>query len=65
MTTQRERQSASMDDLHAAVSQAEMAARRAHDLSYDVRAPLWMRLSLGRAQSILMHYVVKYAGDGS
>lgn len=48
-------------DLYAAIVEAERAARRAHDRSYEVHAPFWTRVSLGRAQSILMHYVVKHA----
>lgn len=47
--------------LHTAIGNAEQAARRAHDLSIAGDAPFWTRWSLGRAQSILMHYVVKGA----
>lgn len=47
--------------LPAAVAAAEKAARRAHDLAFTAGAPFWTRWSLGRAQSILMHYVVKEA----
>lgn len=51
--------------LYSAIVAAEKAAREAHDLAYTRahHAPFWMRVSLGRAQSILMHYVVKGATD--
>lgn len=48
-----------MSALYEAIVEAEKAARRAHDLSFTEDASLWQRLALGRAQSILMHYVVK------
>jgi hypothetical protein len=49
--------------LYAAIVKAERAAREAHDLSFTENASLFVRLSLGRAQNILMHYVVKYASE--
>jgi hypothetical protein len=50
-------------ELYAAIVEAEKAMRRAHDIAYlQESTPVWTRMSLGRAQSILMHYVVKYAG---
>lgn len=48
--------------LYAAIVAAEKAAREAHDLLFETGAPFWTRWSLGRAQSILMHYVTKGAG---
>jgi len=50
-------------ELYRLVVQAERAIRAAHNRAYHVGAPFWMRISLGRAQSILMHYVAKHAGD--
>jgi hypothetical protein len=50
--------------LYAAIVKAEQAAREAHDLAYTEEGiGYWTRVSLGRAQSILMHYVVKHAGE--
>lgn len=51
-------------DLYATIVAAERAARHAHNRSVMVAAPFWTRWSLGRAQSILMHYVVKHADIG-
>jgi hypothetical protein len=47
--------------LYIAIIDAEKAARVAHDLSFTEGASYWTRAALGRAQSILMHYVVKHA----
>lgn len=47
--------------LYGRIVAAEKAARAAHDQAHEVNAPFWTRVSLGRAQSILMHYVVKHA----
>lgn len=47
--------------LYAAIVEAEKAARYAYDLSHTEGAGFWTRSGIGRAQSILMHYVVKYA----
>ena len=33
--------------------------------SYEEYTSLWLRMALGRAQSILMHQVVKYAASAS
>lgn len=49
--------------LYNAIVEAEQAVRRAHDLSYTAEASAFTRMSLGRAQSILMHYVVKHASE--
>jgi hypothetical protein len=51
------------DRLYTAIVAAEKATREAHDLAYSDRnqARFWTRISLGRAQSILMHYVVKHS----
>jgi hypothetical protein len=52
-------------ELYDAIVAAESAVRRAHDLCYKDGghgAGYWLRAQLGKAQSILMHYVVKYAG---
>lgn len=48
-------------DLYALIVEAEKTARRAHDRSYEVGVSSWTCMALGRAQSILMHYVAKYA----
>jgi hypothetical protein len=50
-------------DLYVAIVRAERAARHAHDLAYAENAPFVTRWSLGRAQSILMHYVVSRASE--
>jgi hypothetical protein len=48
-----------LDEYHFNLEQAEQHARKAHDLLYYasdgfVRRSLWVRMALGRAQSILM-----------
>ena len=49
-------------ELYEAICQAEQAARKAHDLSfYSAPSKPWLRMALGRAQSMLMTQVVKYA----
>jgi len=48
-------------DLYLKIVDAHEATRRAHDYSYKVPTPVLVRMALGRAQSILIHYVVKYA----
>lgn len=52
--------------LYDAIVEAEKAVRRAHDLCYadgGHGAGYWLSTRLGKAQSILMHYVVKHAGE--
>lgn len=53
-------------ELYEAIVDAERAARKAHDLCYaDARrhgAGYWLATRLGKVQSVLIHYVVKYAG---
>ena len=53
-------------ELYDAIVRAEKAAREAHNLCYKDGgrhgAGFWLSIHLGRAQSILMHYVVKHAG---
>lgn len=51
-------------ELYQKIVEAEEAARYAHDFSLDEDAPLRLRTALGRVQSILMHFVVKYASVG-
>ena len=51
--------------LYAALVAAERAASAALDASYEEYTSLWLRMALGRAQSILMHQVVKYAASAS
>jgi hypothetical protein len=49
--------------LYEKICKAHEAVRDAHDYSYErPTTPFMVRISLGRAQSILIHYVVKYAG---
>lgn len=43
------------------IVRAEQGAREAHNASYQEGAPYFLRTALGKAQSLLMHYVVKYA----
>lgn len=49
-------------ELYALIAAAERAAQAAHNASYREPNSYWLRTGLGRAQSILIHYVVKYAG---
>lgn len=49
-------------ELYAAIVEAERAAQHAHNLAYKQREGYWLRTRLGKAQSILIHYVVKHAG---
>jgi hypothetical protein len=45
------------EEFHHHLSQAEQHARKAHDMLYSGGGPqrsLWYRMTLGRAQSILM-----------
>jgi hypothetical protein len=49
-------------ELYKKIQKAHEAAREAHDYAYKVSTPYWVRIRLGKVQSILIHYVVKYAG---
>jgi hypothetical protein len=51
------------DELWDAIARAERAAREAHDLAYREPCSYWLRAALGRAQSILMTWVVRQARD--
>jgi hypothetical protein len=56
--------SAPDDELWAAIRAAERAAQRAHNLCYDGEghgASPWLAMALGKAQSILMTQVVRFA----
>jgi len=48
-------------DLYDLIVEAHEVTRKAHNYSYKVPTPILVRMALGRAQSILIHYVVKYA----
>lgn len=48
--------------LYEKIQKAHEAARDAHDYAYKVPTPWWVQIQLGKAQSILIHFVVKYAG---
>lgn len=48
------------DELYQAIRAAERAAYHAYNLSYAEKTPFRVRANLGRAQNILMSYVVKY-----
>jgi hypothetical protein len=52
-------------ELYAAIVEAERAAQHAHSLAYKQREGYWLRTRLGKAQSILIHYVVKHAGGSA
>lgn len=52
-------------ELYAAIVEAERAAQHAHNLAYKEHQGYWLRTRLGKAQSILIHYVVKYAGGSA
>jgi hypothetical protein len=53
-------------ELYALIVAAERAARAAHDRCVALPRSSWLlRSSLGRAQSLLMSNVVRYAGDTS
>lgn len=56
------------EDLYQAIVEAETSVRKAHNLCYadDGKhgAGFWLVTRLGKCQSILMHYVVKYANPG-
>lgn len=49
--------------LYEKLVKAHEATRDAHEYAYKVPSPFMVQTSLGRAQSILIHYVVKYAGQ--
>lgn len=51
--------------LYDLIVDAEAAVRKAHDYSYtqEGRASFWIRAALGRAQSILMSMVVRFANE--
>lgn len=48
--------------LYAAIVEAERATQHAHNLAYEYGAGYWLRTRLGKAQSMLMRYVVRHAG---
>ena len=54
------------NELYEAIVDAQQAVYKAHNLCYADKgahgASRWMAMQLGKAQSILMHYEVKYAG---
>lgn len=59
MKLRRERR-ALPPDLQDAMVVAERAAQRAYELSFNYTTPYLLRSQLGRAQSLLIHNVVKY-----
>lgn len=52
-------------ELYAAIVEAERSAQHAHHLAYEESAGYWLRTRLGKAQSILMTYVTRYAGESN
>jgi hypothetical protein len=48
-------------ELYRRIQVAHEAAKDAHDYAYKVKTPWWIQIQLGKVQSTLIHYVVKYA----
>jgi len=48
-------------NLYRKIQIAHEAAKDAHDYSYKVKTPYWIQVGLGKVQSRLIHYVIKYA----
>lgn len=46
-------------ELLKAIAEAQAAAQRAHNLAYAEPTSLWLRLALGKAQSILIRWEVR------
>lgn len=49
-------------ELYRKIVNAHAAALDAHNYAYTVKTPMLVRMGLGKAQNILIRYVVRYAG---